>query len=201
MGFFERFSKQERDSERRWREYQEGEKRKVNERAIQRRKDFEEWHARDLLPVWRNWERLQVTRKLEATKKRFPDQRFSLVILKTGVSTTPNAGSYYKEFSWGSADANQGHIRSQSRPFRSDDFTQDKVLVATSGAPTSLRFEAESEGDYYSYIAVFANKDTIFVSGSDGITLNSGVSVREFDNALLGAIAKPGGGRRHDPDR
>jgi len=201
MGFFERFSKQERDSERRWREYQEGEKRKVNERAIQRRKDFEEWHARDLLPVWRNWERLQVTRKLEATKKRFPDQRFCLVILKTGVSTTPNAGSYYKEFSWGSADANQGHIRSQSRPFRSDDFTQDKVLVATSGAPTSLRFEAESEGDYYSYIAVFANKDTIFVSGSDGITLNSGVSVREFDNALLGAIAKPGGGRRHDPDR
>ena len=48
---------------------------------------------------------------------------------------------------------------------------------------------------------MFANKDTIFVSGSDGITLNSGVSVREFDNALLGAIAKPGGGRRHDPDR
>lgn len=206
MSFKERLNQQRRDSERSLQQFQEENRRRDKEKAVQERKDFEEWHARDLTPVWRNWERLEVTKKVEALRRKFPCQYFKLVILKTGVMTTPNAGSYYKEFSWGSADASNGHTRSQSRSFRSDDFTQDKVLVATSGAPTSLGAEINSElvgggvSEDYSYISVKVDKEKIVIGGNETITLEAGVLVRQFDDALLKATAHPGRSRYRDPD-
>lgn len=200
MTFFDRYNKQRREVEREWEKFREDERKRVEERVLQDRKNFEEWHARDLLPVWRNWERLEVARKLDALKKSFPDQVFSLVILKTGVSTTPKSKN--DEFSWSDADASGGKVRHQKRRFRSDDFTFDKVLVATPGAPTKLGATVASESNlygesrYFKYITVEVDKERITIVGR---TLPVGVSVREFDDILLQVIKNPGEGRTRDP--
>lgn len=100
MSFNEKLYRQQLDAERDRQRKSDQERNKNEERLAQDQINYKEWYKNDFLPVWRNWERLGVDKKIEAI--RYPFSNYHLVIFQKNRTTHPSKTE--TGFSWKNLD-------------------------------------------------------------------------------------------------